>query len=485
MKMSKNEISIEEEVKINNDSKVDTDTVGLRIDLFKKIPFLKRIARMRSFQFTVMLPGLALFILFIAAGLFGNTSGSQNIIIVFVWILWWFLLIVGLVPFLSRIWCLVCPFPGVGEWLQRKSFARANTGKLFGLNKKWPGKLRNIWIQNFGFLIMAIFSSYLVTRPIASVIALGGIIILSVVIMLIYQKRAFCVYICPVGGFLGLYSMASTLELRVKSRDICKGHKTKECITGSESGYGCPWFQYPGNMERNNYCGLCMECVKTCPKDNIALNFRPFASDTKMKGLDEAWKAFIMMTLAAVYSIFLLGPWGFLKDWANPTMSGKWGGFTIYAVILVSACLVIIPAIYGFFVVLAKFLSKAANVNFKTLFIRFSYVLVPMGLMSWIAFSLSLVMVNYSYIITIISDPFGWGWNLFHTKYFHWAPFHPELLPYLQVFVLLVGMVISIFKGFEVAKDIFKEKDKAIRSMIPIAGFLVLITIVMIMLFAG
>ena len=24
-------------------------------------------------------------------------------------------------------------------------------------------------------------------------------------------------------------------------------------------------------MDRNNYCGFCMECIKTCPHDNMTL----------------------------------------------------------------------------------------------------------------------------------------------------------------------------------------------------------------------
>jgi len=29
-------------------------------------------------------------------------------------------------------------------------------------------------------------------------------------------------------------------------------------------------------MNRNNYCGLCTECIKSCPKDHIGLFLRPF-----------------------------------------------------------------------------------------------------------------------------------------------------------------------------------------------------------------
>src|SRR6266498_4379938 len=96
----------------------------LRIDLLRLFPRLEWLARRRWFQFAVVFPNLLLFSLFLLAGIFGTPVGNRNIIIVFVWILWWFLLISVMVPFASRIWCAVCPFPFFGEWIQRRALVR-------------------------------------------------------------------------------------------------------------------------------------------------------------------------------------------------------------------------------------------------------------------------------------------------------------------------------------------------------------------------
>src|SRR5574340_830403 len=87
-----------------------------RFNLFARWPWLKRLLQMRSFQFLVILPNLFMFYFFLLSALFGTPVGNRNIIIVFVWILWWFFLIVALVPFGSRIWCTVCPLPFFGDW---------------------------------------------------------------------------------------------------------------------------------------------------------------------------------------------------------------------------------------------------------------------------------------------------------------------------------------------------------------------------------
>lgn len=428
---------------------------------------------MRSFQFLLILPNLVLFFLFLIAGVIGNPMGSQNIIIVFVWILWWVVLIALLVPFGSRLWCTMCPLPIVGEWVQRGSIVKVRQGKPLGLNLKWPASLRNIWPQNIGFLCLALFSALLVTRPIVSVFVLGGMILIAIILHLIFEKRTFCMYVCPVGGFLGLYSMCSTLELRVKDPEVCRKHKEKECLRGSENGYGCPWFQYPGNQTRNNYCGLCTECVKTCPLDNIAINVRPFASDDKIKNYDEAWKAFIMITLAMVYSVTLLGPDPVIKDWANATFTGQWRGFLTYALVVLSSALVGFPAVYAGFAWLAKVFSGNKEISYENVFIRYAFVLVPMGLLAWIAFSVPLVMINGAYIISVISDPMGWGWDLLGTKEVHWNPVLPGWVPYIQAGLLMVGLWISIKKGYDVGKQLFKNKGEVMRSLIPITVLLI------------
>lgn len=473
-------------------SKLDSKVQG--IDLFEKIPLLKKLVKLRSFQFLVILPNFFLFYLFILAGIFGTPVGNRNIMIVFVWILWWFLLIAVMVPFGSRIWCTVCPLPSIGEWLQRLSlirvrFSKTKEGKIkhkfFGLNKNWPRKLQNIWLQNIGFLTLAIFSGFLVTRPFVSMVVLGGMVLLAFIFSLIYKYRAFCMYICPVSGFLGLYSMTSKLALRRKDPEICKKHIGKECYLGNERGYPCPWYQAICVMDRNNYCGLCMECVKSCGIDNIGLYWRRFSGDKQIKGYDEAWKAFIMLCLAFVYSVNLLGPWGKFKDWANFTESGKWLGFLGMSAFIFLLCLGIFPTIYYLFILWTKRLVRGSDLGLKNLFIKYSYTFVPLGLFAWIAFSLPLIMVNGSYILAVISDPLGWGWNLFATANLEWRPFLPHWVPYLQMPILLAGLYYSLRSLYEIGAGIFSSPKELRRSLIPLSLLNLGITLVFLKLFLG
>jgi ferredoxin len=471
----------------------DAQLKSWRVNLFTRWPWLKRLLRMRSFQFLAILPNLLLFYLFLIAGVFGTPVGNRNIIIVFVWILWWFLLIGVMVPFGSRIWCTMCPLPFFGDWLQRRAVIKVRPGKspgtqntFFGLHKRWPKRLSNIWLQNFGFLLLATFSALLVTRPIVSMIVFGVLIVLAAALALVYRLRTFCNYVCPISGFLSLYAMTSTLELRSVDKDECLKCKSKACIRGADTGWACPWNVYMGKLDRNNYCGLCFECVKSCPNDNISLFVRPFAtSDVVLRGYDEVWKACIMLVLALTYSLMLLGPWGLFKDWANISEVGDWRGFGLFGVGQALLALVIFPGLYYLSIRLGKWYARADAVPTKELFLRYAYMLVPMGLLAWIAFSVPLIMVNGSYIISVISDPLGWGMNLFGTAEFRWTPLWPEWVPFIQVPILLAGFYYGLRGLHKVAGQLFSDPVQLRRSLVPPAVLLLGVTVVFLKLFIG
>jgi len=463
-----------------------------RVDLLKAVPGLKWLLTRRWFQFALVLPSLGFFYFFLIAGVFGSPVGNHNIIIIFVWILWWFLLIAIMVPFASRIWCTVCPIPFFGEWYQRRALIGTRVGKpgvgrnrMWGLNRRWPKVLSNIWLQNIGFLMLCTFSVALLTRPIVSAFVLGGLILLATILHMIFRRRAFCSYVCPISGFLSLYSMSSMIEVRASDKQTCDNCTDKSCLAGGDSGWGCPWNVHPSKLDRNNYCGLCMECIKTCAHDNMTVRARPFCSDTLLKGYDEAWKAFIMISLAMAYSTTLLGPWGTVKDWANPSESGMWGGFGLYAGSLWGLALLVVPGLFYLASRLGRTLGGGSQVPMKQVFLGFSGVLVPMGLMAWIAFSIPLIFVNGSYIITAVSDPMGRGWDLLGTAHFPWTPFYPEYVVFIQIPLLLIGLYYALRTGYRFAREHFGSEAAAVRACIPVAVLSTAISCCFLWLFVG
>ncbi len=435
------------------------------------IPLVKRLLRSRWPQWLVVAAMLLFFVLAILAGLFGTPAGNRNFGIVFVWIVWWALLILLMVPFAGRLWCGICPIPAPGEWLQRRALVQPRPGgKLYTLGLKWPRRFRNIWLQNIGFLGVALFSTVILTTPLVTALVLAGFVLVAIATSLLFERRTFCRYLCPVGGFIGLYSQAAPVEIRVRDRDVCAGHREKTCYTGSNDGYGCPWMVFPGNLTANTYCGMCTECLKTCTLDNVALYIREPGADllrlpkpaAGTPAVDSAFKGLIMLACAFIYSAVLIGPWGVLKDAARVPFTMPW---VAYAAVFLTVNLALLPGL--FWLAVRGGHGRQPREVACRLFADYATVLVPLGLAAWIAFSLSFVLVNFSYAWSVLSDPFGWGWNLLGTVHLPWTPYVPGLVPYLQVPVLLIGLSAAIYLALRTAW----QHGYGSRAALPVAAF--------------
>ncbi len=451
------------------------------IDL-ARASIVKAALRNRWPQFVVRVIALAGFVFAIVAGLIGTPVGSHNFAIVFVWIAWWAVLMLIAVPILGRGWCSICPIPMPGEWLQN-GVVLGPIKKGFGLNRRWPNKLRNIWLQNIAFTLLALFSLVVLTTPSVTSIVLLALLFIAIGASLIFERRSFCRYLCPVSGFIGLYSQLAPIELRVKDTEVCAAHTEKSCYIGSADGYGCPWNVYPAALTKNINCGLCLECLRTCPQDNIAINLRSFGADLdQMRGrkLDEAFKAFIMLGSAVVYSAVMLGPWGALKSAANSIGTPNW---LIYALGFVALIFGVLPGLFLGAIALSRKLSKAAD-SLKKTFIAYAYALVPLGLMAWIAFSISFVFTNISYAWSTASDPLGAGWNLLGTAQTAWTPYLTQSIPLLQAIVLLIGLAWSSVTARRIANETQSGHGATLQAL-PVVGYSCAITIGLMGLLIG
>ena len=413
-----------------------------------RIPFIKNALKSRYPQLAVFIVMLIGYIFAILAGLIGTPVGSHNFSIVFVWIAWWAILILVAVPFFGRGWCAVCPIPLPGEWLQRGAVLSPPDKRPKWLNLRVPKMFRNIWLQNISFLLLALFSSVLLTTPNITGIVLAAMLFAAIGLSTVFERRAFCRYLCPVGGFIGLYSQTAPIELRIKDKQVCVTCEGKPCYNGSQAGYGCPWDVFPGGLTKNTYCGLCMECIRTCPHDNIAVNLRPFSADLAKPStrMDEACKAFIMLGSAMIYAGVLLGPWGAFKDAAYNVGTSAW---FIYAVIFLAIIFIILPGIFTLGILKTK-----SALPLKQRFASLTTALIPLGLMFWVAFSLSFVLTNASYIIAALSDPLGLGWNLFGTANVAWQPMLTSILAPAQTLALVGGLIWSARTAQKAASEV-------------------------------
>src|SRR4030095_5983891 len=180
----------------------------------------------------------------------------------------------------------------------------------------------------------------------------------------------------------------------------------------------------------------------------IAINLRPFSADLAKPStrMDEAFKAFIMLGSAMIYAGVLLGPWGALKDAAYNVGSSAW---FVYAVAFLAIIFGILP---GFFTL--GILKTKSPLPLKQQFASLSTALIPLGLMFWVAFSLSFVLTNASYILAALSDPLGLGWNLFGTADTAWQPMLTTILAPAQTLALVGGLIWSARTAQRVSREV-------------------------------
>ncbi len=219
-----------------------------------------------------------------------------------------------------------------------------------------------------------------------------------------------------------------------------------------------------------------MECVRVCPSNNLAVNLRPWGSDlgpeTKHT-LDEAFLGLVMVSSALIDSAIFLGPWGQLKLAAYAVGSRAW---FLFAGLFLLIALAIIPGIYTFAVWISKKLGNQ-DVSLKKSLAHQSQVLVPLGLMAWIAFTISFALAKFSYVLPVISDPLGWGWNLLGAVAKPWVGQSTSFSLLLQIIVLAIGL----FWSSRVAFKITRSRKQAL----PMIAFSVFTTIGMLWLLIG
>jgi NosR/NirI family nitrous oxide reductase transcriptional regulator len=260
-------------------------------------PRIARLVRDRRFQFLLIVPNQVIFWTVIFVGLLGTAIPGLNFGAAITWYVW-FCLVFVLMVVVGRAWCAMCPFGGFAEWIQRRTFWR-RTQQTLGLGRKFPEPL-----ARYGFLLpVATFLALTWIEEFFNIAGPGnpadtswmvvGIVASALIFFLVFERRTFCRYICPLTTLIGTVgSMGSVAGFRTRDRDICLTCKTKDCMRGGENGFGCPWYTWPGSADSNLYCGLCSECYKACPEGNIGLFLqKPLTSVTapRRRRADVAW----------------------------------------------------------------------------------------------------------------------------------------------------------------------------------------------------
>ncbi|MCA9538071.1 MAG: hypothetical protein KC620_04250, partial [Myxococcales bacterium] len=238
-------------------------------------------------------------------------SRVRNVTPVAVWTIWWAGLIV-VVAAVGPLFCTVCPWDGLANLMSRlRAFVRVEP---ISLGLRVPERFRTVYpaIALFALLSWAELGLDTTIDPRQTAYLGLGMAALALCGAFLFDAKAFCTHACPVGRISGLYSNFSPFELRPRNPRACTSCVTEDCLHGNERGYPCPTGISLKTVTDSTQCTLCTECIKSCPRYNVAFNLRPFGADLHKLDkapLDHAWLAVVLLALTLFHGLSMTTAW--------------------------------------------------------------------------------------------------------------------------------------------------------------------------------
>jgi polyferredoxin len=422
----------------------------------------------------LLVPTLLIFGFIVLAGLLGEQNTS-NPAILLTWILWWPAVIFTFF-LVGRIWCTICPFGYLGDVARR----------LSPWKKRVPRILKNMWWRLTLFLVLTWITTLFALDKVPRSTAYLALALTSgaVVLAIAYEKRVFCRYVCPVGGIFGLYSMTAPVHLTVKDRHLCQ----TEC-KGKDCHAACDWFQFPAAMDRGAECNLCLDCVRACPQENLALRTRPFADELVQfqphrKSLDEATAIAAILGVSLLQTAVMLNAW---ESWQTDLAAILHvpRGPVLYTVVFLGFGLLLPLLLLGSISYLGAQQAGGRRNAFAALR-TYAYAFLPLGLGLHAAH-------NFHHL-------FGEGGALWQglraavASYTGWAlapdvaaatPMNSNLLYFLQWLALIGGLYLTYRVSTRLVARYASEQTTASRMLLPVLLFAFAYTLLNVLVLAA
>jgi polyferredoxin/CRP-like cAMP-binding protein len=362
--------------------------------------------------------------LIIYLGLFGPQDPQRNAALALTWGIWEPMLMLSAF-FSARMWCAVCPAGAVSTLARR----------LAGLNLGVP-----TFIRNYGFYLTAggiavIYWSEAATgmpgSPRATALLVLCIVALAAVSGLLFQRNAWCRYLCPLGNIVGLLSNCSILELR-SNYGLCNNTCSKhDCYTGTEKGEGCPMSEGPFSLRSNQNCVICGLCIKTCPNQSPVLNLRLPGYDLWSAPMLE--KSFAVLTMTLIGTQFFRGI-GYLGGEGLFTGDASLVAWT--QTFLLMAGSILLAALYALYANRVVFGRDSRPKGAERY--RIAYALLPLAFACELGFHLEQLFTIGGKFLPILGGQLGLSLQLPS------ASASPLTVKTLQVLLVIVGAVGSL-----------------------------------------
>jgi hypothetical protein len=383
---------------------------------------------------------LLLFLVYLAAGLFGNQDPSRNLVPTMTWVVFW----VGIAyvsAFVGNAWALVSP------WKVLFGYADALYYRIFrsplSRYEPYPEGL-GAWPAVVLFLAFAwvevVYTNSGVPLDIAVLVL--GYTAITFIGMFWYGRDEWLRHGEAFAIALGYLAAFAPTEVRVRATD-------------------------DGEESVNDY-----EAYAEAEPEHREWNIRPWGAGLlAVKRLSVSHSVLLILMLSTVtFDGFAETP-----AWTRILISWQ-SSFSVLGVHAFSGIttmgLLVAPLLFfGVFALAARTMTLLASGGPSTLQLigTFAYSLVPIALAYHVAHFFSFLMIQGQRMAALVSDPFGQGWDIFGTADvgIDITVINARFVWMLSVVAVVVGHVVAVFLAHAYAERSYPTRVAALRSQYP------------------
>ena len=218
--------------------------------------------------------------------------------------------------------------------------------------------------------------------------------------------------------------------------------------------------------------------------DGARLVLRPYAAGLLSRdAASPALTGFVLLLLATVTfdGVLETPSWAALAQW--------FASRGVDAAVLATLGLVLLPLVFlGIYLATIALTSRLACSSMSVAEFAgwFVTTFIPIALAYDIAHNLSFLALGAQFLIPILSDPFGIGWNLFGTKLFliDTGIVTASLMWYVAVAAIVGGHVVAVYLAHTQALRLFPDRAEALRSQVPLVVLMIAYTMMSLWILA-
>ena len=410
----------------------------------------------------LQLLSLVLLVMVVLTGLLGNQTPTRNLAPVLVWVLWW----VGLAyvsALLGNVWELLNPWSTAFAWTQAL-YRRLRPGRALSRHWRYPERL-GAWpavsmLLAFAWAELVFYDATLpatvASMTIAySLVTWGGMFLFGRERWL-RQGEVFAIAF----GVLARFAPTEVRVTRTTLCDICE----LQC------------------RSRATECVNCYACFRRADKTERQLLLRPFAAGLlRDEPVPPSMIAFVLLMLSTILfdGFMATTPWVELARFVYFELPDL-GGVRL-SLIRTFGLIGFWFLFLGIYTTVCWLMAAASGWRFsvREAAISFTYTLVPIALAYHLAHYLSYLLIQGQLIIPLLSDPFGYGWNLMGTAGYEVdiAVVGARFAWYTAVIAIITGHVVAVYLAHRTATRLEHDRRHAVRSQYPMTALMVAYTV--------